>query len=126
MGATAGSRDWFVRRPSGVGWKPISWHGWLLLLTAAIAVAGGAVSLYFEHWNWGTVEAVGIANLLIIARRTGHSATPLGRSRDVVWDSGGEPPILAERMPDDPSVLDIVKRFDQSPAEAGKRQGEAS
>lgn len=35
----------------------------------------------------------------------------LARTRATVWDSGGEPPILPEPTPEDPSIEDIVDRF---------------
>lgn len=35
-----GDQPWFRRRQSGLGWTPITWQGWLIVIvTAALAVA---------------------------------------------------------------------------------------
>jgi ABC-2 type transport system ATP-binding protein len=37
-----GSRQWFRRRRIGLGWRPVSWQGWLITL----AVVGGVIAVF--------------------------------------------------------------------------------
>ena len=34
------SRNWFRRRPLGLGWRPVSWQAWTITLLAVAAVIG--------------------------------------------------------------------------------------
>lgn len=76
------------------------------------------------HYLWWTPLLLVPSALFAVIRVMIEPADPKGRpdaelqariarARTLVWESGGEPPILPERTADDPAVEDILARFDR-------------
>jgi ABC-type Na+ transport system ATPase subunit NatA len=118
--------QWFVRRRSGVGVRPVSWQGWLITLVAVAAAVTGFVTL---KKTAGDVFLVCVAAVyLLVALATGGT-TRAPTMSDVVDNDGAsvhqaDAPAAPAPAPtyDDQSAHDIAQAI---VAQSGRFAGQS-
>src|ERR1700722_4509131 len=81
---------WFCRRQVGVGWRPISWQGWLVTIVAVALVAGSLTLLHGSSARVPIVILI-VAVYAVVALATGGAKRPkAGRPADQPTDGESE------------------------------------
>ncbi len=87
-------RPWFRRRRVGLGWRPITWQGWLVTV-AAVALAVGALTLLHASPARFPIVILVVAVYAVVALRTGGAqaddAPPPAGAPDAMMESASEP-----------------------------------
>jgi len=102
-----GSRPqpWFVRRRSGVGYRPLAWQGWAI---AGVLVAAAVVALLVVHTS--TARIVLVLALVAVYNAVGWR---LSGPRPDPGDAAEEAPTVAVRKPVErtPEQLEVMARL---------------
>jgi ABC-2 type transport system ATP-binding protein len=99
------AKPWFRRRRVGVGWRPVTWEGWLITLVAVALVVGVLTLL---HTSAGVpVVIVTVAAYVVVALRTAEAQRddpprddapqPNGSLGASLVEAASEPPPPARR-----------------------------
>ena len=94
------AKAWFRRRRVGVGWRPVTWEGWLITLVAVALVVGVLALLHTSARV--PVVIVTVAAYVMVALRTGgaqrNDAPLLNGALDALTvETASEPPPHARR-----------------------------
>jgi len=112
-------RPWFRRRMVGLGWRPVTWQGWLVTLTAALTLV---VALLLVHTSARVPVAILIvAVYVVVALGTGGAhadATP----PEAAADGTVEP----QREPEPVEPIDTPATRPPPPAVPRRREDRAS
>jgi ABC-2 type transport system ATP-binding protein len=94
------AKPWFRRRRVGVGWRPVTWEGWLITLVAVALVVGVLALLHTSARV--PVVIVTVAGYVVVALRTGgaqrdDAPLPNGALDALTVETASEPPPHARR-----------------------------
>jgi ABC-2 type transport system ATP-binding protein len=94
------AKPWFRRRRVGIGWRPVTWEGWLITLVAVVLVVGVLTLLHTSARV--PVVIVTVAAYVLVALRTGgaqrdDAPPPNGALDALTTETAGEPPPPARR-----------------------------
>ena len=94
------AKPWFRRRRVGVGWRPVTWEGWLITLVAVALVVGVLTLLHTSARV--PVVIVTVAAYVVVALRTGgaqrdDAPLPNGALDALTVETASEPPPHARR-----------------------------
>jgi ABC-2 type transport system ATP-binding protein len=94
------AKPWFRRRRVGVGWRPVTWEGWLITLVAVALVVGVLTLLHTSARV--PVVIVTVAAYVVVALRTGgaqrdDAPLPNGALDALAVETASEPPPHARR-----------------------------
>src|SRR5512133_1416348 len=94
------AKPWFHRRRVGVGWRPVTWEGWLITLVA-VAVVVGVLTLLHTTARIPVV-IVTVAAYVVVALRTGgaqhdDAPRPNGALDALTTETASESPAPARR-----------------------------
>jgi ABC-2 type transport system ATP-binding protein len=94
------AKPWFRRRRVGIGWRPVTWEGWLITLVAVTLVVGVLTLLHTSARV--PVVIVTVAAYVLVALRTGgaqrdDAPPPKGALDALTVETATEPPAHARR-----------------------------
>ena len=72
------AKPWFRRRRVGIGWRPVTWEGWLITLVA-VALVVGVLTLLHTSARVPVVIVTVAAYVLVALRTGGRNVTTLRR-----------------------------------------------
>ena len=94
------AKPWFRRRRVGIGWRPVTWEGWLITLVAVVLVVGVLTLLHTSARV--PVVIVTVAAYVLVALRTGgaqrdDAPPPKGALDALTVETATQPPAQARR-----------------------------
>jgi ABC-2 type transport system ATP-binding protein len=84
-------RPWFRRRSVGLGWRPVTWQGWLVTLVAVALVVGVLTLLHRPSARVPALVLIVAAYAVVALRTGGAQAPPTADVPDATTETASEP-----------------------------------